>query len=101
MGFLVCAIEAFPDKLSTSEEAKSFIRTRRRASGRCFNKRVCQNFEEFAEDAENEFGEDIVREKNSGLYDQVVENYNTMYLECHKEQPDCIQKKKECECNRA
>ena len=81
-------------------EASEFIRVPRNIfhrmfaqKTRCYTKRLCKDFEEFKEMAENEYDKEFL------LSQDTQQKYESLYRECHYQNPWCFKEKQKCKCN--
>merc|ERR1711997_817831 len=77
---------------------KRFVSYRRSNPTReCFQKKVCE-YEEYAEGAENTYGEEVIRNTFATKFQTAFKNF---YTDCHSQNPTCKDKGKNCECNKS
>ena len=99
--FIVTLTQAKIIPKAEESEAKQLLRQKRdfyrrsNAERECFRKTVCE-YEEYAESAENTYGEAVIRENFATKFQTAFKNF---YTDCHSQNPNCKNKPKKCKCN--
>ena len=102
-GWLVLTSTAvFANFQIDQDQAEGFLKSRIKRWIRsnmereCFTSRkICRNFEEFAEGAENVYGEQFIHEDR-----RTKSAHKNFYVNCHLDNPNCRRNGENCECNK-